>query len=493
MIEQTVDKFIERIKQVVITDPNMKSIPLAYLMTLDIPDAIKHYFDQEVELWLREEENKFTTTERFDYDVPQVRMLIDQVFDHLKQSATFHINKFNQLLERAVKLEMNYLIEPHRTLSQFMFKDSNIVSTMQIYDTLKYFFRLEYYKTAISDYFNTKYMKEIKKGQFAELLKQIDEQAFSENPSETALKVIKSIMSFLGEAQDAEVNSLPIEILHTTFKDRNLKDYQDLLKKAEKESGLSELTFDQLEAMLRDGIMPGAEEEIGEKTEIIGIEKHEDIETSKPAVSVDAIEVPDTSLDEAVIGEDVEEDIEEDFEDEEYELEEEEEPEEEIEEVELEVEAPEEELVEEETAEEELVIEEPVEEEVEEEVEEPEVTEEHAKAAAKVADDLADHVARQISSDTPLEDINGMIKGRTRRKILKKLFKKKEKEFLAFVDQINKLTTWKEASKIIDEEFYNREVNPYSSEAITFSDIIYTRFFPKDKYVSTESDANGFG
>ena len=86
-----------------------------------------------------------------------------------------------------------------------------------------------------------------------------------------------------------------------------------------------------------------------------------------------------------------------------------------------------------------------------------------------------------------------MIKGRTRRKILKKLFKKKEKEFLAFVDQINKLTTWKEASKIIDEEFYNREVNPYSSEAITFSDIIYTRFFPKDKYVSTESDANGFG
>ena len=507
MIEQTVDKFIERIKEIVVADENMTSIPLAYLMTRELPDAIKHYFDQEVEIWLREEENKFTTTERFDYDVPQVRILIDQVFDNLKQSATFHINKFNQLLERAVKLEMNYLIEPHRTLSQFIFKDSNIVSTMEIYDTLKYFFRLEYYKEAISDYFNTKYMKEIKKGQFTELLNQIDEQAFSENPSETALKVVKSLMGFLGEAQDTEVNSLPVELLQTAFKDRNLKDYQNLLKKAEKESGLSELTFDQLEIMLRDGIMPGTDVEVKDKTEIIGIEAHEDIETSKPEVVVDEIDVPEISLDESVIGEDIEEDIEEDFEDEEYDLEEE------IEKGEIEIEAPEEGIEEEvevseieeteeeigeeievseiEEAEEEIIIEEPPEE--TDEIAEPETVEEEAKSSADVAQDLADHVARQISSDHPMEDLSVLIKGRARRKIVKKLFKKKEQDFLAFVDEINHLKTWKDASKLIDDEFYNREINPYCGEAISFSDIIYTRFFPKDKYVSSENQVNGFG
>ena len=80
MLEETVDVSINRIKDIVITDQNMTSIPLAYMMTRDLPDAIKHFFDQEVELWLREEENKFTTTERFDYDNPQVRVLIDQVF-----------------------------------------------------------------------------------------------------------------------------------------------------------------------------------------------------------------------------------------------------------------------------------------------------------------------------------------------------------------------------------------------------------------------------
>jgi len=155
MLENIVDVLIKKVKDAVVSDANMQEIPLAYLMTREIPESVKHFFDQEVELWLREEEEKFASNDRFDYDMPEVRMLIDRIFDNLKQNARFDLNKFNQLLERAVKLEMNYLIEPHRTLTQFIFKDSPIVSTMDVYDTLKYFFRYEYYKDAISDYFNT--------------------------------------------------------------------------------------------------------------------------------------------------------------------------------------------------------------------------------------------------------------------------------------------------------------------------------------------------
>ena len=116
--------FIERLRNMVITDEKMTTIPLAYLATLKLPDSVSHFLDQQVELWLREEEEKFESTDRFDYDQPEVRMHIDQIFDLLKQNATFDINRFNQLLERAIKLETNYLIEPHRTLKQFIFKDA---------------------------------------------------------------------------------------------------------------------------------------------------------------------------------------------------------------------------------------------------------------------------------------------------------------------------------------------------------------------------------
>jgi hypothetical protein len=435
MIDEIIDVFISRIKRDVITDDKMTVIPIAYLITRDIPDSIKHFFNQEVELWIREEEEKFTSNERFDYDMPEVRMLIDQIFDHLKQNATFHVNKFNQLLERAVKLEMNYLIEPHRTLSQFLFRDSKIVSTMEIYDTLKYFFKYEYYKNAISDYFNLKYLREISQDQFIDLINQIDEKAFAENRLDTTLKIIKTAISSFEEAQGEKINNLSVDVLHTTLHDRNLDDYAELVDRLRKETELSELTFEEIETMLREGKIPGIEEEeveeAEEKAEIKTYDELEDIETSKPEVAVDEIEVQEMKPDTAQIEEEVEEEEEE------------------------------EEEVEEEVA-----------------VEEPSV-----EKKGDVAQDLADYVAKQISSDIPLESLDNMIKGRTRKKIIKKLFKKKEKEFIDFISSINQLSTWKEASSLIDEEFYNREINPYSNEAINLSDIIYQRLFPKDKYV----------
>ncbi len=453
MLDHVKDTFLSRLQKDIVTDSNMQSIPLAYIMQLNIPDSIKHFFDQEVEIWLREEEEKFTSTERFDYDMPQVRMLIDQIFDLLKQNATFHITKFNHLLERAVKLQMNYMLEPHRTLTQFLFKDSPRISTMEVYDTLKYFFRFDYYKTAISDYFNLKYLREISQDQFVSLIEEIDRKTFEENRTDTALRTVKTIMEFLSEAQNETVSTLPVDVLAAVFHDRKLDDLYQLIKTVENQGTKSELTFDELETLLREGSLPGiVVQEVSEKTEIMGFEQMETLETAAPEISLSEFDVPESTI----------------------QLEEEEEPEEEFE-LEAEEEA-------EQEYEEEIAQQEPAE--MEEEAE-PEVSE-------KVANDLADFVARQISSDNPLEDLHGMIKGRIRKKIIKKLFKKKENEFVDFVDQLNALATWKDASRVIDDEFYERGINPYSKEAIAFSDIIYMRFFPKDKYVGGEDSLSRF-
>ncbi len=443
MLDDVVKVFIERLRNMVITDEKMTSIPLAYLATLNLPDSVSHFLDQQVELWLREEEEKFESTDRFDYDQPEVRMHIDQIFDLLKQNATFDINRFNQLLERAVKLELNYLIEPHRTLKQFIFKDAHKVSTMEVYDTLKYFFRYEYYKTAISDYFNTKYLREIEESQFADLMRQIDEKAFAEDKIGTTLKTVKTIMSFLSDAKDEEITSLPVDVLIAAFKDRNLDEYLALAERIKNETDLEELTFDEIEDMLRNNKIPGiteeeapaeAEEEAEEK---VGYEEVEDIETAQPEVAVDDIEVAEA--------------------------------------------AP--------------VAEEEIEEEEEEEIEEEEEEEEVEAAGEEkgtVASQLASVVASQIQSDTPLEDLNNMIPKKVRKKAIKKLFKKSEQDYSGFIESLNSLTLWTDASALIDEEFYNREINPYSKEAIALTDIIYTRFFPKDKYVGEKDEESGF-
>jgi len=439
MLENLVDILIKKVREEVITDPNMQDIPLAYLATRDIPDSVKHFLDQEVELWIRDEEEKFSSSDRFDYDMPEVRILIDQIFDNLKQNARFDQNKFNQLIERAIKLEMNYLIEPHRTLSQFIFKDSQVVSTMEVYDTLKYFFKYGYYKDAISEYFNAKYMREISQEQFNQLIAKIDENAFKENPFETTLKTIKAITSFMSEAVGADVQTIELDVLLHAFKDRNLEKYLKLMDDL-KAKDQDELSLVDLETVLREENIevlaeptPDAEEEVvaeaepAEGEDTLTMEEIEDIEDSKPVVEVTEIEVGEIK--------------------------------------------PEEMVEEEEEEEEEVAAAAPVDEDT----------------RGNVADDMANFVASQIQSDQPMADLNTMVVGRTRKKIIKKLFQKKENEFLSFVNMVNEQTAWKDASVIIDNEFYERGINPYSKEAIVFSDLIYVRFFPKDRYVGDQA------
>lgn len=461
MLENIVDILIEKVKKEVVTDENMQNIPLAYLMTRNIPESVKHFFDQEVELWIREEEEKFTTNERFDYDMPEVRRHIDNIFDVLKQSANFKISKFNQLLERAVKLEMNYLIEPQRTLTQFLFKDAPIVSTIEVYDTLKYFFRYNYYKDAISEYFNTKYLHEISQDQFVDLMAQIDEKIYKDNVLETTLKTLKTICGFVNEALEEDTDVITLNVLKHSFTDHKLDAYLDLVKQL-KDSGKEEISLSELEPILSEGNIKTIEEvqldsSKREATQIM-LENLEDIETAKPEVEVSEIDLkePEIKLQEPEDEEEIEDD--------------EEEPEDE-EEIEDDAKVIEE-------APEPIAQEKPV-------VQDPE-------QEGKVADDLANFVANQIKSDQPMEDVNKIISGRNRKRIVKKLFKKKENEFNSFVDILNSQSTWKEASVIIDEEFYQRGINPYSKEAILFSDMVYTRFFPKDKYVGEQEDFDKF-
>ncbi|KAA3614923.1 MAG: hypothetical protein D8M58_10745 [Calditrichaeota bacterium] len=439
MLDETIELFTERMKEIVLKDQRMETIPLAYLKTLEIPESVMHFFSQEVEIWLREEEEKFES-DRFDYDQPEVRMLIDQIFDKLQQNSFFELTKFNHLLERAIKLELNYIVKPHRTLSQFIFKNSDTVSTMEVYDTLKYFFKFEYYKNAISDYFNTKYLRSISHDQFIDLINQIDQKAFEEDRLSTTLKTIKSIMAAISEARQTEITKLSIDILYDALSDRKLDDYSALVQKTKYETELSELTFDEIEALLKDSKLPG-EKHVEAEPEESAFSSYDDIEESAPEVDVESIEVKESEVDLSLKEDEVEEEIDDLEEDE-----------------------------------------------IEEEVAAP--TPAPAPVAdGNVASDLADHVAQQISSDTPLEDLNPMIVGRLRRKVVKKLFRKNEQDFVEFLSLLNKESSWKIASKIIDDEFYEREINPYSKEAISLSDIIYLRFFPKDKYVGDSGES----
>jgi hypothetical protein len=439
MLDQIIENIIQKIRKEVV-QPGMDYIPLAYIFTRNIPDSIKHFFDQEVELWMREEAQKFTSNERFDYEMPEVQMLIDKVFDILKQTATFHINQFNRLLERAIKLEANYLIRPQQTLTQFLFKDNFVVTTIEVYDMLKYFDKFEYYKSALTDYFNLKYMREISQTQFEELIRGIDGQVYTRNPVETILQTVKAVNNFLNEGRSTPADVLSIKILLMILKDRNLTDYAYLIEREGKDQKL-ELTFYELEQILRSGKPLGELEEEVEET--VALEEIVDLEEEKPEVEVESI----TVTEEIKLPREVEEEYYEEVEEEYYEEEEEEEEE---------------------------VHEEPV---ATIEDESPRALKAGPPPSSAV-DQLADLVGGKMKGEH-LEDLSRIISSRKRKRFIKKIFNKRERQFQEFVNLMNSTPTWKHASNLIDNFFYQKGINPYSKEALELSDMVYNRYFPK--------------
>lgn len=77
-----------------------------------------------------------------------------------------------------------------------------------------------------------------------------------------------------------------------------------------------------------------------------------------------------------------------------------------------------------------------------------------------------------------LPNLIDLITEEDRRRFLKKIFRRDEELLISSVAAIDAMTSFKEASIYIDEIFIANEVDPYSSDARRFTEIVYQRFFP---------------
>ncbi|MCI0511938.1 hypothetical protein L0128_01835 [candidate division KSB1 bacterium] len=87
----------------------------------------------------------------------------------------------------------------------------------------------------------------------------------------------------------------------------------------------------------------------------------------------------------------------------------------------------------------------------------------------------------QIESqpEGPIPDLAMLIDPKSQRLFVKKLFLKDEFAYEDFIKKLEPVLTWKEAKIILDQEWRNRRVEPFSHEAILFGDFLFSRYFPK--------------
>jgi hypothetical protein len=87
----------------------------------------------------------------------------------------------------------------------------------------------------------------------------------------------------------------------------------------------------------------------------------------------------------------------------------------------------------------------------------------------------------QPETTLKLPDLNSLLDEKMKEKFTKKIFKKNELKFRQAIEKLNSIDTWKEASAFIDSIFIENEIDPYSDEAIEFTDFVYRRYIPRVK------------
>lgn len=78
-----------------------------------------------------------------------------------------------------------------------------------------------------------------------------------------------------------------------------------------------------------------------------------------------------------------------------------------------------------------------------------------------------------------LPDLHQLISEDDRKKFLKRIFKKDDAFYASSLHTLNAMTSWKEASIYIDKILIANDVDPYSSEAVRFSELVHHHFFPR--------------
>ena len=64
-------------------------------------------------------------------------------------------------------------------------------------------------------------------------------------------------------------------------------------------------------------------------------------------------------------------------------------------------------------------------------------------------------------------------------KFIRKLFRQDDNAFRMALQKLSTVPNWKEASRAIDELFIVHSVDPYSTEAKRFIEVIFERFHPQ--------------
>ncbi|HEY4612896.1 MAG TPA: hypothetical protein VII11_07940 [Bacteroidota bacterium] len=401
-----------------------ESITLGELLTASIHPGIKAYFRAEVHKLLQKEREKEERSKKFPYALPEVMRLQEQMDLLLQYHYEFDQKDFDALLDEAVHFQFNYLCRPQFTLMNFLFENRRRAPVADIERKLDYCVEYGYYREIIRRYITDNGLAKIAYEEFETLLEKIDREIIRQHTSWELARMLKSLFAFIDAGlPDAHKKqgepTLPVNAAVVFFEDKKQNDIQERLERERDANSLSEITVQEL-ADIIERVRTGNDE-------ARAVAQERPVRKPTRLKRKPVVEAPP----------------------------------------ELPPSLPKEPL--------QFPVSDPS------DLFQPTARQESLPAVQKAQAGALDESSDEGTVGLPEEGIHAYFSRAEQKHFVKKLFHKDEVSFREALDTLNIISTWDEASQYLDQLFIVTGADPFSEEAIEFTDKIYAWFHPGEQ------------
>ncbi|RCK77735.1 MAG: hypothetical protein IGBAC_2044 [Ignavibacteriae bacterium] len=374
------EKEIDRLYSLIIdrTIGKAEKISVKEVLAAEIPKPIQILIRVDIENKLEEEIKTKFINSRFNFSHPEVISLQNQINSILVLNYIFIRDEYLETIQDSIHLIFNYLIRPQWTLINYIYDNTNQVSSEQIMKILRMFGAYDYLKTLLSKIIKEKNIKYLTNDEFKSLIWKCDREYIRRKDGYQIANLTSAIYEYINYGTRNINAPINIKGLIKFFEDKNLLSISNRLN-IELKRDVNEISLDDLGIILED------------------LRQNSGAFEAEPLQNVESKNLKS-------------------------------------------------------------------------DIQKTQASEDELKISIAIEQNDADK--------TTFEPLENLISDEDKKRFIKKIFKKNEKDYQDAIDEINKMKTWKEASKYIDEIYILNDVDLYSPEAIKFTDITYRRFYP---------------
>ena len=458
------------------------------LFNSDINPAILKFVSAEVDFKIYEDRKKFLSHSSFNYTGSKIAKYFNLIGKEIKKSTKITYHDIKDIINQAVAFNIDYTIVPNESLLNLFFDKKQEIKAEALKLKLNYIYYYPHLKEILSSYIDKKNVSVLTSSAVKKILSDINDQVLAEAPESAVEDAINTIADFynIGNTGSQKLSARLVEIY---LEKNHFEKYLDRLNKSILHDSKQKHSIGEIKAILFSSApVKGIEETKPEENELeeeplqpedaetqITEEKDNIEEPQKEAINQSETQDEETEVsDEKEVEFDITEhenlDALYSFNEEEPE---ENVPAKENDEIVIEKEEVSDELESSEEFREKEEENAPV---IHNEIDKPLNENEIFKSDAKLLEEKEDLSKEDQSKKTRDKDIFSYLTDKEIERIVGNVFNDDRDDFAGTMEKITDSSSYEEATEILKSVFKSYNVNPYSRDAITFTNSVSNYF-----------------